>query len=130
MIQNIDVRKFIPKHKHDHEVIDKLRELSFEQLKPIIPDLLEWLQDMNWPIGRPIADILKPFADKMTPEIIKILRTNDSMWELWVLVNLARDTTDPLLIDEIERIAKFPSRVEIEDEVDLEAISILNGDYK
>jgi hypothetical protein len=49
---------------------------------------------------------------------------------LWVLGYLATSTTDPLLLNEIERIAKFPSRVEIEDEVNLEAISILNGDYK
>jgi hypothetical protein len=49
---------------------------------------------------------------------------------LWVLVTLGRTTTNALLIDEIKRIAKFPSRDEIEDEVNLEAISILNGDYK
>jgi hypothetical protein len=33
-------------------------------------------------------------------------------------------------LDEIERIAKFPTRDEIEAEVDLEAIAILNGDYE
>ena len=126
----MDVKKLIPKHKHDHKVIAGLKKLSFEQLEPIIPDLLEWLQDMNWPIGRPVADILEPFADRITPEIIKILKTNDGMWKLWVLCNLARNTTDPLLLSEIERIAKFPSRDEIEDEVNLEAIAILNGKYK
>jgi hypothetical protein len=66
----------------------------------------------------------------MVPEIISILKTNDSMWELWVLIHLARGTKDPLLLKEIERISKFPSRVEIEDGVDLEATAILNGDYK
>ena len=44
--------------------------------------------------------------------------------------NLARNTTAPQLLSEIERIAKFPSREEIESEVNLETISILNGDYK
>lgn len=130
MKQDIDNRDLIPKHKFDQKVIGRLKTLSFEQLKPIIPDLLEWLQDMNWPIARPIADILKPFADRLTPEIIKILKTDDGMWKLWVLINLARNTTDPLLLKEIERIAKFPFRYEIEDEVNLEAIAILNRDYK
>jgi len=126
----MDIKKLIPKHKFDEGVIAGLKELSFEQLRPIIPELLEWLQDMNWPIAKPIADILKPFADRMTPQIIEILRTNDSMWELWILVTLARTTTDPLLLNEIERIAKFPSKIEIEDGVNLEAIAILNGEYK
>jgi len=126
----MDVRKLIPKNKHDQSRINELKKLTYEQIEPIIPDLLIWLQDMNWPIGRPVADILKPFVNRMTPEIIKILRTNDSLWEFWVMVNLLRDTTDTLVLAEIERIAKFPSKTEIEDEVNIEAIAILNGDYK
>ena len=125
----MDVRKLIPKHKFDQKVIEGLKALSFEQLEPIIPDLLEWLQDMNWPIARPIADILEPFADRITPEIIKILKTNDGMWKYWIL-GFIRNTKDPLLLVEIERIAKFPTIDEITDEVNLEAICILNGEYK
>ncbi|MFC0518176.1 DUF5071 domain-containing protein [Mucilaginibacter angelicae] len=130
MALDMDIKELIPKHKDDQKVIAGLKKLSFEQLKPIVPDLLEWLQDMNWPIARPVADILKPFADRMTPDIIRILKTNDGEWKQSMLGNLARNTTDPQLLSEIERIAKFPSRDEIESEVNLEAISILNGDYK
>jgi hypothetical protein len=126
----MDIKELIPKNKFDDKTVNRLKELSFVQLKPIIPELLEWLQDLNWPIASHIADILKPFADKLVPEIIRILKTNDGMWKLWILVTLARHTTDPLLLNEIERIAKFPSKDEIEEEVNLEAISILNGDYK
>lgn len=126
----MDVKQLIPKDKHDHKVIAGLKALSFEQLEPIVPELLEWLQDANWPIAGSVADILEPFVDRIIPEIIKILRTDDGLWKLWVLVLLIRYTTNPLLLIEIERIAKFPSRDEIEDEVNLEAIAILNGDYK
>ena len=124
----MNIRELIPKHKFDEEVIDGLKALSFEQIEPIIPDLLEWLQDINWPIAAPIAVLLKPYVNRITPEIIKILKTNDGLWKLWILVIFGRITTDPLLLVEIERIAKFPTRDEIEDEVNLEAISILNGD--
>lgn len=130
MIRDMDIRKLIPKHKGDQKVISSLKKLSFEELEPIIPELLEWLQDMNWPIARPVADILNPFADMIVPEIIKILKTNDGEWKRHILIILAKDTTDPILLQEIERIAKFPSRDEIEDEVNLEAIAILNGEYK
>lgn len=130
MIKVMDIKKLIPKHKDDQEVIAGLKKLSFEQLEPIIPELLVWLQDTNWPIARPVADILEPFADRIVPEIIKILKTNDGEWKRRILMSLARDTTDPILLQEIERIAKFPSRDEIEDEVNLEAIAILNGEYK
>jgi len=126
----MNIKDLIPKDKFDQKTVDELKKLSFEQLKPIIPELLEWLQDMNWPVAKPIADILEPFANRITPEIINILKTNDGMWKYWILCTLARKTTDILLLAEIERIARFPSRDEIEDEVNFEAISILNGDYK
>src|ERR1700754_3950861 len=122
----MNIRKLIPKNKHDHDVIPGLKKLTFDQIKPIVPDLLEWLQDMNWPIARAVADILEPLADKIAPEIIAILKTNDGVWKMWVLINVARNTTDPFLLSEIERIAKFPTPDEIEEEADLKAIAILN----
>ncbi|WPV02318.1 DUF5071 domain-containing protein [Mucilaginibacter sp. cycad4] len=120
----------MPKHKDDQRVIAGLKKLSFEQLEPIIPDLLEWLQDMNWPIARPVADILKPFADRLVPYIIRILKTDDGEWKAWILGTFARNTENSLLLSELKRIAKFPSRDEIDCEVNLDAISILNEDYK
>jgi hypothetical protein len=126
----MNIRELIPKHKFDYSIVDKLKELSFEELEPIVPDLLTWLQDANCPIAKPVADILKPFSTKIVPEIIEILNTDDGMWKMWTLVFLARNTTDPRLLHEIERIAKFPTRYEIEDEVNLEAVAILNGEYE
>jgi hypothetical protein len=125
----MDIQELIPKHKDDQEVIEALKKLSFEEIKPIVPELLEWLQDINWPIARPVAEVLKPFSDQLVPEILKILKTNDGIWKLWILTTLARTTKDQTLLKEIERIANYPTRDEIEDEVNAEAIAILNGDY-
>jgi hypothetical protein len=115
----MNIRELIPKDKFDEEVIDRLKALSFEQINPIIPELLEWLQDINWPISGPIAQLLNPFVNRITPEIIKILKTDDGLWKLWILVTLTRTTTDPVLLAEIERIAKCPTRDEIEEGVNL-----------
>ena len=128
-MHDMDVKDLIPKHKDDQKVIGRLKKLSFEQIKPIVSELLEWIQDMNWPIAKPIADILKPFVERMAPEIINILKTNDGIWKLSVL-NIAVNTADPDLLNEIERIAEFPTIDEVEDEVNIKAIAILNGDYK
>lgn len=126
----MELIELIPKDKHDHDSIDKLEKLSYEEIKPIIPNLLEWLQDMNWPVASSVADVLRPFKENFTHEIIKILNTNDRMWEFWILINFCRDTSNPLLLKEIERLAKYPTMVEIEDGVQEEAIAILNGAYQ
>jgi hypothetical protein len=126
----MNVKDLVPKDKFDLQVIQELEKLSFEQLAPIIPNLLEWLQDMNWPVAKPIANVLEPFVDRMIPNIIKILKSDDTLWKLWILISLLRKTTNPNVIIEITRLAKYPSREEIENEVDIEAIAILKGDYK
>jgi hypothetical protein len=125
----MNIRDLIPKHKDDQGVIEGLKNLSFEEIKPIIPELLEWLQDINWPIAGPVAEVLEPFSDILVPDILKILKTNDGVWKLWILTTLARNTKDQTLLKEIERIATFPTKDEIEEEVNIEAIAILNGDY-
>jgi hypothetical protein len=126
----MNIRELIPEHKDDQKVLEELKKLSFEEIKPIIPDLLEWLQDMNWPIAGPVAEILKPFSDSIVPEIINILKTNDGPWKWGALTTLARTTTNQMLLTEIERMAKFPTRDEIEEGLNVEAIAILNGEYK
>lgn len=125
----MNIKDLVPKEKGDHENIQKLKNLSFEEIQPIIPDLLIWLQDINWPISGDVADVLKPFADKLTPYFTEIFKTNDGLWKLWILTFFGRGTKDEILLNEITRIANFPTKDEMDDEVDLEAQAILNGDY-
>ncbi|GGH67316.1 hypothetical protein HNQ91_001681 [Filimonas zeae] len=125
----MNIRELVPGHKDDQEVIEGLKKLSFEEMKPIVSDLLEWLQDINWPIARPVAEVLRPFADQLVPDIIKILRTNDGIWKLWVLVALGRNTQNHALLKEIERIAKYPTKDELEEGVHQEAMDILNNAF-
>jgi hypothetical protein len=126
----MNIRYFIPKDKFDESGIEELRKLSFEQIKPIIPDLLKWMQDMNWPVAKSVVNILKPFSEKLTKEVVAILKSDDVMWKLWIICNLVRNTNDPLIIKELEKIAKHPTKDEIDNEVDSEAKAILNGEYK
>jgi hypothetical protein len=54
----MDINEYIPKDKHDHERVEQLKKLSREDIKRIIPELMEWLQDQNWPVSQGVEDIL------------------------------------------------------------------------
>lgn len=123
----MNVKDLVPKEKGDDENIQKLKNLSFEEIQPIIPDLLVWLQDINWPISGDVADVLEPYADQLTPYLMEIFRTNDGLWKMWILTFFGRKTKDEVFLKEIDRIAKNPTFDEIECEVDLEAQAILDG---
>ncbi|ETT49783.1 DUF5071 domain-containing protein [Paenibacillus sp. FSL P4-0338] len=53
------------------EVIVKL---GYPRVKPILPGLLEWIQDMNWPGSRRIAPFLREVGDPLIPYIQEVFR--------------------------------------------------------
>ncbi|OXA70528.1 hypothetical protein B0A67_14960 [Flavobacterium aquidurense] len=122
----MDIKTLIPKDKFDYETVDRLKSCSYDQIESIIQELLEWLQDMNWPISQPIAEYLLPFSEKIAPEILKILQGKDEVWKYWMLVTFGKITKDKLVLEEINRIAKNPTQEETDNEVSEIANEIIN----
>ncbi|MNV89047.1 hypothetical protein D3C71_1833080 [compost metagenome] len=50
-----DLTDYLPRHKHDFERVDVLKNSDKSIIIALIPQLLIWLQDTNWPISRDIA---------------------------------------------------------------------------
>lgn len=123
----MNIRELIPKDKCDFETVEKLKNYSFDEIESIIPDLLEWLQDTNWPISSAVFDLLAPFAEKISSEILKILQGKDEIWKYWILQSFGKTIKNKLVMHEIERIAKNPTKAEIEEEVYEIAFEIING---
>ena len=113
----MNIKELIPKDKFDIDTAQRLQNFSFEEIKPIIPDLLKWLQDMNWPVSGKVADFLIPFSDDIADEILQILKTDDEVWKYWLILNFGRTIKNELVVNEIKRIAKNPTEAEVEDGV-------------
>lgn len=109
----MNIKRLIPKDKFDFETVEKLKNYSFDEIKPIIPNLLEWLQDGNWPISKPVGELLLPFTEKISPEIAQILQGHDSVWKYWILQTFGKISDNELVQSEIERILKSPTKDEI-----------------
>lgn len=122
----MDIKTLIPKDKFDYETVDRVKSCSYDQIESIIPELLEWLPDMNWPISQPIAEYLLPFSEKIAPEILKILQGKDEVWKYWMLITFGKITKDKLVLEEINRIAKNPTQEEADNEVSEIANEIIN----
>ena len=120
------IQDLIPKHKGDNETADKLKGYSYDQIKPIIPDLLTWMQDMNWPVSRPVADYLETITDHIGSDLVKILQGDDEVWKYWIIGRFGPLTKDEDVLNEIRRIAFHPTKKETVDEVDEKARKILS----
>ncbi|MCC0741662.1 DUF5071 domain-containing protein [Clostridioides sp. ZZV14-6044] len=67
-----NVEELLPKDKFDNCNIEKLKLLSDEEIKPICPRLLEWIQDYNWYVAKDILSVLALHQEIITPLIIDI----------------------------------------------------------
>ncbi len=116
--------------KFDIEKAEKLKSYSYKEIAPIIPDLLMWLQDMNWPVAPVIAKYLRSISEELSDEIIRILNGKDEMWKYWTIEVFgirSEKKLDPKIIEILHSIAYTPSPEEKEYEVDLQAIEALKA---
>lgn len=47
---------YLRRDKHDFERINELKRREKEELLPLLPFLIEWVQDMNWLIAHDIPE--------------------------------------------------------------------------
>ncbi|MED4954716.1 DUF5071 domain-containing protein [Paenibacillus sp. FSL R5-0527] len=123
-------RGYLPKDKMDLEGVVHLKTLSSNELIPLIPDLIEWLQDINWPVASELSKLLMPMEGELIPHIKEIVNSNDSLWKYCILSNLVRNFTTMnkvRLKDELMRLSNNPSNEDIEEEIDNLAKEILNS---
>jgi hypothetical protein len=122
------LKLLIPKHKHDFETLDLLKEIDIASLTPIYPDLLSWLQDINWPIAPKLSEILSGAGKLIVPEIKKILQGEDAVWKYWILLYLVKKLDQEvfdLLQDDILLLAERPNALDNKEEVNVAAQEVL-----
>ena len=116
----------IPNHKSDSETVKLVIRAGYPEVEPVLYDLLEWLQDMNWPIASELYPFLSTIGIPLAPSIRRVFQTDDYTWQR----NVSRLFSDSkelyeLFREQIIRIANHPTeeeRLEGVDEVCLDAI--------
>ena len=73
-----DPRDLLPRDKFDLAGARVLVSLGYSAIEPVLPALLEWLQDCNWPVSRPIGDFLVTIPEQTAPLIWNVLRGDDT----------------------------------------------------
>ena len=118
----------IPKNKHDLEAVARAKGIGFPTLNKIFPQLLEWIQDISWPVAGPVCALLSLTGPENTSHIRAVLNSADDVWKYYLLTDLIpglrRDVQEGLL-DVVQRIACEPSEGERREEVALVAKEFL-----
>ncbi|MEM0947158.1 MAG: DUF5071 domain-containing protein [Pseudomonadota bacterium] len=124
----MDLSHCIPTGKFDVAAVQRAAQIGLPGINPILGDLLEWLQDYNWPVASAIHDLLKDAGPEIVPHIEAILSSDDEIWKYWVLAlveDLPRQTLDELDVNLFVRISENPTDTEREEEIDTSAAQVL-----
>ena len=124
-----DLKSIIPHDKSDLESVDNIIILGYPKIRPILPQLLEWIQDMNWPVAQKIAPFLASIGNDIIPEIKKILQTDDYIWQYNCLLEIVSKLDKDgilLLEEELKHLRDFLSVEEKSEDLDEIATEILD----
>jgi hypothetical protein len=122
------MKKHIPKNKYDVEAVRFLNSCLLDNIKPDIPELLVWMQDLHWEVAHGIGSYLALYVNDIKTDLIKILNSNDEFWKKGILFGLIGKHTQELdeeLASVIKRIAETPTNSEREEEVDIFAKEVV-----
>jgi hypothetical protein len=123
-----DLSIYQPKDKLDFDRVNDLYKLDSSKVIDLIPNLLEWLQDINWPISREIAKLLLQYPEETIPYVKEVLKGNDDIWKEWCLRYFIKELPLQLIFkfkNELTRIAYNPTKGEKLEEVNETAREIL-----
>lgn len=116
----------LPKSKSDLEAVAALRKAGPEAAIPLLPQLLPWLADINWPVAAPLAAFLVEVGEPLIPHLRSILSSDDDMWIYWILQDLVARLPTALqqqLEPELQALVRQGERAEN----DIIALSLLAG---
>jgi hypothetical protein len=119
-----DLRSVLPRDKEDFDRVRRVVDLGYPAVAPILPHLMTWLQDVNWPIAAPIGEYLASLGRPVVPLVRQVLEGDDDIWKHWVLrvVVMAMDPDVAReLAPDLQRLAALPN----EEDVHLDAAEVL-----
>ena len=127
-----DIHDLVPKNKFDSSNIERLKHLTDNEIEPILPSLLEWIQDCNWPVAGDILPVLALHQSALVPLIHRVLSPHekDDIWKYWIITCLAplfSDESINCILSDIQRIAKNPTQGELREEVHEAAVIFLQN---
>lgn len=127
-----DLNLLLPKNTSDISTINHLMNLTDEEIYPIIPGLLEWMQDINWIVAPYIVSVILKHQKISEQFIAGLLSKNqkDDIWKYWIIKELLynwSDTPCNEILNELMRISEFPTEGEIYEEVSILAKEYLNA---
>lgn len=117
----------LPRDKHDTQHAQALIALPWDDIAPAMPQILEWVQDANWPVAAVLLPYLAGIGPRLAPDVKTVLAGNDEQWKYFILQGIVRHSPGlaAALNGELTHLALTPTPGEVEEGVAEVARAIL-----
>lgn len=75
-----------------------LSRIAYSRLEPIIPGLIEWMYDLNWPGALKVAELLCNIGTPVIPHLKDYLMDNDEQFISWLLTEIVEKWREEFVI--------------------------------
>lgn len=127
----VEQNELVPQDKFDTAAARRAMAVGWPGIEPFVAELLEWIQDYNWPVARALMPLLASIGEPLAPYLKPVLDGDDDIWKLNVIQGLLIDASAELVrhfAPTLKRIANSPTLGEHEEAVDLAAATALERD--
>lgn len=116
----MSVELHLPDSKTDIETARALVEAGYPAVAPVLGELIEWLQDYNWPVAKVLEPLLVGVGTPLIPYIDRVFAGDDETWKYWIIVCLISES-EALYShyrDKLIQLAVYPSPNDSHHELD------------
>lgn len=121
-------KDLLPRDKFDNDRVEMIKKMDRDKILPLLPGLLEWTQDMNWPVAKSVVELLLTFPEEIVPHIQDVLSSNDDNWKYFILNDLVRNLRIESRVqfrEYLTRVSEAPTNSELAEGLDEIAKDIL-----
>lgn len=118
----------LPRHKSDNARVEMIKKMERDKIIPLLPSLIEWVQDMNWPVAPSVLELLLTFPEEIVPHVQEVLSSDDDNWKWFILNYLVIELPVESRVqfkDYLTRVAETPTQNELAEEMNEIAKEIL-----
>lgn len=111
--------ELIPRTKSDVATARRTVALGYPAVAPVLGELLEWLQDYNWPVAKVLAPFLRDIGAPLIPHLDRGLLSRDETWKYWLIECVISGNPELFAhyLPQLLRIAQAPTSLEQQNEL-------------
>ena len=119
----------VPTNKSDFTACENLKVAQDREVIACLNDLLEWLQDINWPVAPKVLERISNLGQPLVKPVTDILEGSDEVWKYWLISCLLPEIDIEIrksFIPTLTKIAQNPTLEEINEEVNIVSVEVLD----